>query len=93
MDAHAQDPLPLYGLSGGAPIAITYAVRHPERVSQLILLNGYGRTYLSAKQIARDLGLSPRTVEMHVAGAMKALSCTTRAQAVHRATHEGLLAI
>ncbi|MDW5441789.1 alpha/beta fold hydrolase [Polaromonas sp. SM01] len=263
VDAHSQAPLPLYGLSCGAPVAIAYAARHPERVSRLILLNGFGRAYFSAKhpepalleeanlllssarvgwnneksvfrqvfvsqllgnatsemrrgidermrlsmtpemaeqylrrnyemdvkaecarlkcpvlvlhargdqmvgfeqgrklagwiagarfvplesdshvllggapaalsffaemraflgvtvkagastaklsprqseilacvahgqtdkQIARELGLSPRTVEMHVAGAMKALSCTTRAQAVHRATSEGLLA-
>ncbi len=264
VNAHSQDPVPLYGLSCGAPVAIAYAARHPERVSRLILLNGYGRAYFSAKhpkpalleeanlllssarvgwsneksvfrqifvsqllgiansemrrgidermrlsmtpemaeqylrrnyemdvkaecarlkcpvlvlhargdqmvafeqgrklagwipgahfvplesdshvllggepaarsffaearaflgvnvkananraklsqrqsevlahvahgqtdkQIARELGLSPRTVEMHVAGAMKALSCTTRAQAVHRATNEGLLAV
>ncbi len=43
------------------------------------------------KQIARELGLSPRTVEMHVAGALKALQSTTRAEAVHRAASEGLL--
>lgn len=42
------------------------------------------------KQVARELGLSPRTVEMHVAGALKALGCVTRAEAVHRATSEGL---
>ena len=36
------------------------------------------------KQIARDLHLSPRTVEMHVAGAMKALGAKTRAEAVAR---------
>jgi pimeloyl-ACP methyl ester carboxylesterase/DNA-binding CsgD family transcriptional regulator len=34
------------------------------------------------KEIARDLRLSPRTVEMHVAGAMKALGAKTRAEAV-----------
>jgi pimeloyl-ACP methyl ester carboxylesterase/DNA-binding CsgD family transcriptional regulator len=43
------------------------------------------------KQIARELGLSPRTVEMHVAGAMKALSASTRAEAVARASKERLL--
>jgi pimeloyl-ACP methyl ester carboxylesterase len=31
----------LYGTSQGAPIAVAYAVRHPERVSHLILHGGY----------------------------------------------------
>lgn len=43
------------------------------------------------KQIARDLSLSPRTVEMHVAGAMRALGARTRAEAVHKATELGQL--
>jgi pimeloyl-ACP methyl ester carboxylesterase/DNA-binding CsgD family transcriptional regulator len=43
------------------------------------------------KQIARELDLSPRTVEMHVAGAMKSLGCATRAEAVHNAVTQGLL--
>jgi DNA-binding NarL/FixJ family response regulator len=43
------------------------------------------------KQIARDLSLSPRTVEMHVAGAMRALGVKTRAEATHRATQQRLL--
>ena len=40
---------------------------------------------LADKEIARHLGLSPRTVEMHVAGALEALACRSRAQAVSRA--------
>lgn len=43
------------------------------------------------KQIAKQLNLSPRTVEMHVAASMKTLSSTTRAEAVHIATQQGLL--
>ncbi len=43
------------------------------------------------KQIARDLNLSPRTVEMHVAGAMKALDGKTRAEAVRAAGERSLL--
>lgn len=38
------------------------------------------------KQIAKELSLSPRTVEMHVAGALKQLHCATRAEAVHIAS-------
>jgi pimeloyl-ACP methyl ester carboxylesterase/DNA-binding CsgD family transcriptional regulator len=41
------------------------------------------------KEIARDLRLSPRTVEMHVAGAMKALGAKTRAEAVARSNEHG----
>lgn len=47
---------------------------------------------MTDKQIAKSLLLSPRTVEMHVAGALKLLKCTTRAEAVHVATRRGLLA-
>jgi len=43
------------------------------------------------KEAARALGLSPRTVEMHVAAALKALGTATRAEAVHRAGGLGLL--
>ena len=37
---------PLLGLSQGGPIAIAYAVRHPERVSHLILYGAYARGWL-----------------------------------------------
>ena len=37
------DRVALLGLSQGAPVAIAYAVRHPERVSHLILHGGYAR--------------------------------------------------
>ena len=46
---------------------------------------------MTDKQVARELGLSPRTVEMHVALALRALSCANRAEAVLRADREGLL--
>ena len=35
------EPFALLGISQGAATAITYAVRHPERVSRLILYGGY----------------------------------------------------
>lgn len=44
------------------------------------------------KQIARELQLSPRTIEMHVAGAMRALAGKTRAEAVGKAVELGLMA-
>ena len=41
VDAAAIDHFPLLGLSQGCAVAIEYAVRHPERVSHLILWGGY----------------------------------------------------
>lgn len=35
------DRFPLLGISQGAPVCVEYAVRHPERVSALILISGY----------------------------------------------------
>jgi DNA-binding CsgD family transcriptional regulator/pimeloyl-ACP methyl ester carboxylesterase len=43
VDAAGVERFPLLGLSQGAPIAIAYAVRHPEKVSHLILHGGYAR--------------------------------------------------
>ena len=37
------DRFPLLGISQGGPIAIEYTVRHPERVSHLIIIGAYAR--------------------------------------------------
>ena len=50
IDHVAPDRLVLLGISQAGPIALAYAVRHPERVSQLIL---YG-TYSEGAKIATD---------------------------------------
>ena len=34
---------PLFGMSQGAAVAIAYAARHPERVTQLVLAGAYAR--------------------------------------------------
>lgn len=41
VDAVGLDRFPLLGVSQGAAVAIAYAVRHPERVSALVLVGGY----------------------------------------------------
>ncbi|HET6893362.1 MAG TPA: alpha/beta fold hydrolase [Pyrinomonadaceae bacterium] len=41
VEAAKLERFPLLGISQGGPIAITYAVRHPEKVSQLILYGSY----------------------------------------------------
>jgi DNA-binding NarL/FixJ family response regulator len=46
---------------------------------------------LTDKEVARSLRLSPRTVEMHVANALAALDCRSRAEAVRRAAELGVL--
>lgn len=46
---------------------------------------------LGDKEIARALGLSPRTVEMHVANALASFGERNRSEAVSRAHHWQLL--
>jgi pimeloyl-ACP methyl ester carboxylesterase/DNA-binding CsgD family transcriptional regulator len=41
--ADPQEPFALLGISQGAATCVAYAVRHPERVSQLVLYGGYAR--------------------------------------------------
>ena len=43
VDAAGLDRFPLFGHSQGAAIAVEYAVRHPERVTHLVLLGSYPR--------------------------------------------------
>jgi pimeloyl-ACP methyl ester carboxylesterase/DNA-binding CsgD family transcriptional regulator len=43
VDACGVDRFPLLGISQGASIAAAYAVRHPERVTHLIVHGGYAR--------------------------------------------------
>lgn len=45
----------------------------------------------SNRDIARELFLSPRTVEMHVSNALRKLGCGTRTEAAHRAREMGVL--
>jgi pimeloyl-ACP methyl ester carboxylesterase/DNA-binding CsgD family transcriptional regulator len=56
VDATGVERFPLLGLSQGASIAVAYAVRHPERVTHLILHGGYarGRLQRSPTQSQRD---------------------------------------
>jgi pimeloyl-ACP methyl ester carboxylesterase/DNA-binding winged helix-turn-helix (wHTH) protein len=47
VEAEGLDRFPMLGISQGCAVAIDYAVRHPERVSRLVLYGGYlvGRNY------------------------------------------------
>jgi DNA-binding winged helix-turn-helix (wHTH) protein/pimeloyl-ACP methyl ester carboxylesterase len=52
VDAAGLDRFPLLGISRGGPIAIAYAVKHPERVTQLVLYGAFavGLTHVGAPQ-------------------------------------------
>jgi pimeloyl-ACP methyl ester carboxylesterase len=47
VDSVGLDSFPLIGLSQGGAVAIAYAVRHPERVSRLVLVGAYARGRLA----------------------------------------------
>jgi pimeloyl-ACP methyl ester carboxylesterase len=51
VEATGIERFPLLGISQGCAISVAYAVRHPERVSQLILYGGY---VLGAKKRTRE---------------------------------------
>jgi class 3 adenylate cyclase/pimeloyl-ACP methyl ester carboxylesterase len=53
LDAAGIERAPVFGISQGCPISIAFAVRHPERVSHLILYGGFARgAYRRAKDEA-----------------------------------------
>lgn len=56
VDAARLERFPLLGISQGGPIAVAYAVRHPERVSRLVLYGSYlrGRLRRSSSATARE---------------------------------------
>jgi DNA-binding winged helix-turn-helix (wHTH) protein/pimeloyl-ACP methyl ester carboxylesterase len=57
VDAAGLERFPLLGISQGCAVSIAYCVRHPERVSKLVLYGGYARgrgKRGDPKQIAQD---------------------------------------
>jgi pimeloyl-ACP methyl ester carboxylesterase/DNA-binding CsgD family transcriptional regulator len=49
VDGLGLERFPLFGMSMGAAISVAYAVKHPERVSRLVLHGGFYRSYLSSR--------------------------------------------
>lgn len=70
-------------MSAAQPVA-----RLTNRQRQVLRLVACGH---SDKEAAIALNLSPRTIEMHVNGALRALGCRTRAEATHKAARQQLL--
>ena len=58
------------------------------REMEVVRLVAMGNT---SREIARELFLSPRTVESHVASILLKLDCRSRADAARRASELGLL--
>jgi pimeloyl-ACP methyl ester carboxylesterase/DNA-binding CsgD family transcriptional regulator len=54
IDAAGYDKFCMLGTCQGGPIAIEYAARHPERVSQLVLYGTYARGLLMRPEIPRE---------------------------------------
>ena len=54
VEAAGVDRFPLLGISQGGAVAIAYAVRYPERVSQLILYGAYAQGWARRASPGRD---------------------------------------
>jgi pimeloyl-ACP methyl ester carboxylesterase len=55
VDAAKLDRFPLLGMSQGGPVAIAYAVRHPERVTRLVLYGTYARGWARRRAPQQEL--------------------------------------
>ena len=60
VDAMGLERFPLLGISQGCAVAITYAVRHPERVSRLVLYGGYLQGTIQRARDSRGAARRPR---------------------------------
>jgi pimeloyl-ACP methyl ester carboxylesterase len=54
VDAMGLERFPLLGISQGCAVAITYAARHPERVSRLVLYGGYAQGPIARARSPRE---------------------------------------
>jgi len=67
VDAAGLDRFPLLGISQGGAVAVAYAVRHPERVSHLVLYGSYGRgprARATTDEGRREAELMPELAEL-----------------------------
>jgi pimeloyl-ACP methyl ester carboxylesterase len=55
VDAAADGPLDFAAGSSGAPVAVAYAVAHPERVRRLLIYGGYATGAMIAGERSRDV--------------------------------------
>lgn len=65
VDSLGLDRFPLLGMCQGGATAVTYAARHPERVSRLIIIGGYARGTLKRKPIDAEQFEALMTLARH----------------------------
>jgi pimeloyl-ACP methyl ester carboxylesterase/DNA-binding winged helix-turn-helix (wHTH) protein len=64
VDATGLDRFSLLGISQGGPVAIAYAVRHPERVSRLVLLGSFAQGRRKSARTPDELDLAEAHIEI-----------------------------
>ena len=64
VDAAGLDRFALLGISQGGPVAIAYAVRHPERVTHLVLLGSFAQGRRKSARTPDELALAEARVEI-----------------------------
>jgi pimeloyl-ACP methyl ester carboxylesterase/DNA-binding winged helix-turn-helix (wHTH) protein len=64
VDALGLDRFPLLGISQGGPVAIAYAVRHPERVSHLVLHGTFARGRRKRARTPEELELAETRINL-----------------------------
>ena len=64
VDAAGLDRFPLLGISQGGPVAIAYAVRHPERVTHLVLHSSFAQGWRKSARTPDELALADARVQM-----------------------------
>jgi pimeloyl-ACP methyl ester carboxylesterase/DNA-binding winged helix-turn-helix (wHTH) protein len=64
VDAAGLDRFPLLGISQGGPVAIAYAVRHPQRVTHLVLLGSYAQGWRKSARTPEELALADARIEI-----------------------------
>jgi pimeloyl-ACP methyl ester carboxylesterase/DNA-binding winged helix-turn-helix (wHTH) protein len=63
-DAAGLNRFPLLGISQGGPVAIAYAVRHPQRVTHLVLLGSYAQGRRKRARTSDELALAEARVDI-----------------------------
>jgi len=64
VDAAGLDRFPLLGISQGGPVAVAYAVWHPERVTHLVLLGSYVQGRRKGARSAEERELAEARIDM-----------------------------